>query len=300
MAVVSGRRHYPDMPTLTLHGVPFHVEDSGGAGEPVVFCHGLLMSSRMFEAQVAALSPRFRCVTYDLPGHGRSGDASGRSYSIEQAYDDSVAVIERMGLAPCHFVGLSMGGFVGLRIAARRSALLRTLTVLDSSADPEPAANVPKYRRLAFVARLFGPGALVNSVMPILFSRTFLNDPAKAGVRERWRRELKANRRGVVRSVLGVIERDGVADALPGITTPTLVIVGAEDVATPECHSKKIRDLVPGARMLTVPGAGHSSTIEQPELVSRAILEFLTGDRQVPLTRPRGGAARAARPPAGA
>ena len=300
MAVVSERRHYPDMPTLTLHGVPVHVEDSGGAGEPVLFCHGLLMSSRMFEAQVAALSPRFRCVAYDLPGHGRSGDARGRSYSIEQAYDDSVALIERMGLAPCHFVGLSMGGFVGLRLAARRPALLRSLTVLDSSADAEPAANVPQYRRLALVARLFGPGVVVKPVMPILFSRTFLNDPAKAGVRDRWRRELQANRRGVVRSVRGVIERAGVADALPGITVRTLVIVGAEDVATPARHSEKIRDLVPGARMLTVPGAGHSSTIEQPDLVSRAILEFLTGGSQAPLTLPHAGAARAARPQAGA
>ena len=279
MAIVPGARHNPDMPTLTLHGVPVYAEDSGGAGEPVVFCHGLLMSSRMFEAQVAALSPRLRCVAYDLPGHGRSGDAPGRSYSIEQAYEDSVALIEQMGLAPCHFVGLSMGGFVGLRIAARRPDLLRTLTVLDSSADGEPAANVPKYRRLALVARLFGPGVVVNPVMPILFSRTFLNDPAKAGVRERWRRELKANRRGVVRAVLGVIEREGVADALPGITTPTLVMLGAEDVATPACHSEKIRDLVPGARMVTVPGAGHSATVEQPELVSRALLEFLTVGR---------------------
>lgn len=301
MAKVTGTRHYPDMPTLTLHGVPVHVDDRGGTGEPVVFCHGLLFSSRMFEEQMAALSPRFRCAAYDLPGHGRSGDAPGRAYSIEQAYADSVALIEQMGLAPCHFVGLSMGGFVGLRIAARRPELLRTLVVLDSSADGEPAENVPKYRRLALIARLFGPRAVVNPVMPILFSRTFLNDPAKRDVRERWRRELKTNRRGIVRSVLGVIERDGVAAMLPGITTPTFVVVGAEDVATPACHSEKIRDLVPGARMISVPGAGHSSTIEQPELVSRALLEFLTFDRQpAPLTRSRGGAARAARARAGA
>jgi len=264
------------MPTLTLHGVPVHVEDTGGSGEPIVFVHGLLFSSRMFEAQMAALAPQFRCVAIDLPGHGRSGDAPGRSYTIEQAYDDTVAVIEQMGLAPCHFVGLSMGGFVGLRLAARRRELLRTLTVLDTSADPEPAANVPRYRRLAFVARLFGPGAVVSPVMPILFSRTFLHDATKVEARERWRRALRANRRGVVRSVVGVIEREGVADLLPGITTPTFVIVGAEDVATPACHSEKIRDLVPGARLLAVPGAGHSSTVEQPELVSRAIHDFLT------------------------
>ncbi|MBI3568594.1 MAG: alpha/beta fold hydrolase [Gemmatimonadetes bacterium] len=267
------------MPTITLNGVAVHVEDSGGDGEPVVFCHGLLMSSRMFEGQVAALAPRYRCVAYDLPGHGRSGDATGRSYPIEQAYDDTVALIERLGLGPCHFVGLSMGGFVGLRIAARRRELFRTLTLLETSADAEAPGNVPKYRRLAFVARLFGPGAVVAPVMPIMFGRTFLHDPAKAAVRARWRGELKANRRGIVRAVRGVIEREGVADLLPGITTPTLVMVGDEDVATPRHHAEKIRALVPGARLVTLPGAGHSSSVEQPELVNRALLDFLASPR---------------------
>ncbi len=277
MAVVPEARHYAPMPTLTLHGVPVHVNDTGGPGEPVVFCHGLLMSSLMFEAQTAALAPAYRCVSYDLPGHGQSGLPPGRAYSIEQAYDDSVALIEQMGLAPCHFVGLSMGGFVGMRIAARRPDLLRSLTLLETSSDAEPAANVPKYGRLALVARFLGPWAVVGPVQPILFGKTFLNDPAKGAERARWRARLAANRRGVVRSVLGVIERDGIAELLPGITTPTLVMVGDEDVATPPKHAEKIRALVPGARLVTIPGAGHSSSVEQPELVTTALLGFLAG-----------------------
>lgn len=266
------------MPTLQIDGRKIYVEDSGGSGEPVVFCHGLLFSSRMFEAQVRELSPSYRCVAYDLPGHGQSGDATGHAYSIEQAYTDSVALIEQMGLGPCHFVGLSMGGFVGMRIAARRRDLLRTLTVLESSAEPEPASNVPKYRRLALVAGWLGPWAVIGPVMPILFSQTFLNDPTRTAERERWRAELRRNRRAVVRSVHGVIERAGITDELPGITTPTLIMVGEEDVATTPEKAERIHALIPRSGLIRIPGAGHSSTIEQPEMVNRALLDFFAAN----------------------
>ena len=230
----------------------------------------------MFEAQARALSPQFRCIRYDHRGQGQSADPGGRSHTIEDCYADAVAVIEALGVAPCHFVGLSMGGFVGMRIAARRPELLRSLVVIDSSADPEPKENIGRYRLLTAVARWVGIAPIVGQVMPILFSRSFLGDPSRQGERARWRRFLGANRRSIVRAVLGVIERDGVANELASITLPTLVIVGEEDVATTPEKAERIRGAIRGARLVRVAGAGHSSTIEQPEIVSAAIADFLT------------------------
>ena len=275
MAEAPLLRHYARMPNLLANGVTLHYEDSGGDGTPIVFSHGLLFSGAMFEAQARALSPQFRCIRYDHRGQGLSENPGDRSHTIEECYTDAVAFIDALGVAPCHFVGLSMGGFVGMRLAARRPELLRSLVVIDSSADAEPKENIGRYRLLTAVARWVGIAPIVSQVMPILFSRTFLGDPSRQVERARWRRFLGANRRTIVRAVLGVIEREGVANELATITLPTLVIVGEEDVATTPEKAERIRDLICDARLVRVAGAGHSSTIEQPEIVSAVIADFL-------------------------
>jgi 3-oxoadipate enol-lactonase len=256
------------VPLLSVNGVRLHVEDSGGQGTPIVFSHGLLLSTRMFDAQVAALRGRYRCVAYDHRGQGQSEVPPLRSMDIEDCYRDGVALIETLHLAPCHFVGLSMGGFVGMRIAARRPELLRTLALLETTADPEPPENAPRYRLLNIVARFLGPWVVAGKVMPILFSRTFLKDPARGAEREEWKRRIGANRRSVWRAVNGVIERSPIYDELKSIRVPTLVMVGEEDVATVPAKSERIASAIAGARLVRVPGAGHSSTIEQPAAIT--------------------------------
>src|SRR5213078_2875597 len=111
------------MPKLSVNGVELHYEDSG-SGPPVVFSHGLLWSGRMYAAQVATLADRHRCITYDHRGQGQS-PVSPTAYDMDTLAEDAAALIEKLGALPCHFVGLSMGGFVGLRLAIRRPELLR-------------------------------------------------------------------------------------------------------------------------------------------------------------------------------
>jgi pimeloyl-ACP methyl ester carboxylesterase len=171
-----------------------------------------------------------------------------------------------------------MGGFVGLRLAIHRPELLRSLTLIDTSAEPEPAANLPRYRLLNLIARMFGIGMVVDRVMPILFGPSFLNDPARATERAEYRRRLAGNHRvGITRAVAGVIGRAGVADQLHRIRTPTLVLVGAEDSATPPEKAAALQRGIAGARMIVVPAAGHTSTLENPGVVTAAIAEFLAG-----------------------
>ena len=261
--------------SVDINGTTLWVEDTGGDGIPVLFAHGLLMSCRMFDAQVAALRGRYRCISWDHRGQGQSAPGTGRVVSIEQVTDDTIALIRALGLPAAHFVGLSMGGFVGMRLAARHPAVLRSLALLDTSADPEPAENVPRYRLLNVVARWFGLRAVAGRVMPIMFGRTVLGDPARAEERALWRQRLVGNRRAIWRAVNGVIERAGVADELAQVRTPTLVLVGEEDVATVPAKSERIRDLIAGSALVRIPGAGHSSSVEQPAAVTAALDAFL-------------------------
>lgn len=259
-----------------MHALPrLHVEDTGGAGPPVLFAHGLLWDTRLFAPQVAALQGQHRCIAYDHRGQGRS-EVTADGYDMDTLAADAAALIERLDVAPVDFVGLSMGGFVGLRLAIRRPELLRSLVLIDTSAAPEPPANLPRYRLLNFIARWFGFRPVVDRVMPILFGTTFLADPARAAERATYRARLLAlDRIGTPRAVRGVIERAGVEAELQRIRTPTLVIVGEEDVATPPACAEALAAGIAGAQLLRIAGAGHTSTLEQPAAVNAALAEFL-------------------------
>ncbi len=263
------------MPKLNVNGAEVHFEEHGSGAETMVFAHGLLWSGRMFDKQVEVLKDRYRCITFDFRGQGQS-EVTQSGYDMDTLSEDSAALIEALKCAPCHFLGLSMGGFVGMRLAIRRPELLRSLLLLETSADPEPQENVGKYRRLNFVSRWFGMGLVANKVMPIMFGQKFIHDPDRADERELWRQRAIANSKvGISRAVNGVVDREGVYDQLDRIKTPTLILVGDQDVATVPAKSERMRDRIAGSQMQIIPGAGHTSTVEEPEFVNAAIEEFL-------------------------
>lgn len=265
------------MPEITVNGARLHYEESGSGPRTIVFAHGLLFSGRMFDAQVAALRDRYRVITYDLRGQGQS-EATAGGYDMDTLSEDAAALIEALGAAPCHFAGLSMGGFIAMRLAIRRPELLRSIILLETSADPEPRENVPRYRLLNFIARWLGLGLVAGQVMPIVFGRKLLDDPARADERRELRRRLVTQHKvGISRAVRGVIDRQGVYDELDKIDLPTLIIVGDQDVATVPAKSERMHAKIRGSRLVVIPGAGHSSTIEEPEAVNRALTEFLDG-----------------------
>ena len=273
------------MPTrrLEVNGVSLHVEDTGGDLPAIVFSHGLLLSSRLFDAQVEALRGRYRCVAYDHRGQGQSEVPPDRSIGMDTVASDAAALVTALRISPCHFVGLSMGGFVGLRLAARRPELLRSLTLLETSAGPEPRENLGRYRLLNLVTRTIGPPAVAGRIMSVLFGRSFLADPARAGEREVWKDRVAKNRRDIWRAVNGVLERDGVEAELARIHLPTLVVVGEEDVATVPAKAERIAAGIRGARLVRIPRAGHSSPVEEPAAVTGLLQEFLSsvGERPV-------------------
>ena len=263
------------MPHLKLNHANLYFEDHGAGPQTIVFGHGLLWSGAMFAAQIAALKDRYRCITIDWRGQGRS-EITRDGYDMDTLTEDAAALIEQLGLAPCHYAGLSMGGFIGMRLAARRPELLRSLVLLETSADPEPEENIPKYRKLVFVSRWFGQALVADQVMPIMFGQKFLNDPTRTAQRAEWRAQLAANRKlGMARAATGVIERQGVHDEIARIALPTLVIVGDQDVATVPAKAERIHARIAHSQLVVIPGAGHTSTVEEPAAVNAALESFL-------------------------
>lgn len=265
------------MPHLTTNGVKLHYEDTGAPtanAQTIVFSHGLLWSGHMFHKQVAALRADYRVITYDHRGQGQS-EVTLTGYDMDTLYEDAIGLIEQLGIGPVHFAGLSMGGFVGMRLAARRPDLLQSLILMETSAEGEPTENVPKYRTLSTVVKWLGTWAVARPVMKIMFGKTFLQDPARADERRYWINQLKQNKKSIVRAVNGVIDRQPILPELKHIHLPTLVIVGSEDVATIPAKAQTIHEHIAGSIQKVMPRGGHTSSIEEPEAITGAIRGFL-------------------------
>ncbi len=282
------------MAQLRCNDVSLNVIERGEGAQSIVFAHGLLWDWQMWNAQLAHFERRFRCIAYDHRGQAGSGGGPEK-LDLDQLADDAIALIEQTGAAPCHFVGLSMGGMVGMRVAARRPDLLRSLILLDTSAEPEPPKRLRRLRWLVRLLAVLGPKPLINQALPEMFGQTYLHNPARAEELSRWRAHIGAIPRFARHAIRGVIERGNVLAELSKIRCPTLVLVGEEDQTTPPESAERIAERIADARLIKLPKIGHMSALEAPAQINAVIDAFLstvqtdTTDVREPIAEPQTG-----------
>jgi pimeloyl-ACP methyl ester carboxylesterase len=117
---------------------------------------------------------------------------------------------------------------------------------------------------------------VANKVMPIMFAQSWLNNKSNSEAIKKWKKELTGNKKTITGPVEGVIYRKGVETELGAIKCPTMIVVGDEDVATKPEKAKFIQMGIAGSRLHMIPGAGHSSCIEKPEVVNQLLKDWLS------------------------
>lgn len=260
------------MPTATVRDATFFYADNG-AGEPVLFIHGLTWDHTLWDHQVAALKDSYRCIAVDLIGHGQTPDVD-HEYSFFDLADYLAAFLHGIGVPSAHIVGLSMGGMAAMPMALEHPHSVRSLALLDTDAQPEAPEKVAAYGQLGQAVLAMGWNAVAEPVANILFGAPYLSDPArKAAVVEK----LATNDMEAVagRALRTVTNRVDVLDRLGIISVPTTVIVGELDIATTPDKAEAIAEAIPGAKLVRIPGAGHHSPLENPEAVTAALREHL-------------------------
>lgn len=263
------------MPEVQINGVTLSYEVRGPAGAPpVVFSNSLGTTRAMWAPQLAALTGRFRCLSYDTRGHGQSPLAAS-PFGINDLADDLAGLIEHVfGKTPVHVVGLSLGGMTGMALAIRRPDLVASLTPMATfalTAAPaswvERAAIVRKGGVEAFaptiLQRWFTPG--FATLQPALYAST------KAML-------LATSRDGYAACCDAIRDLDLMA-GLKGITAPTLVFSGADDPASPPALQDAIRDTIPGAGLVRLSPAAHIMNLEQPDQVNALLTAWLDLNR---------------------
>lgn len=265
------------MPTIKLNGVELFYKESGSGPESIVFSHGLLMDHTMFEAQRAAFEGRYRVIAYDHRAQGQSADP-GCGYDMDTVAADAAAVIKALNAAPCHFAGLSMGGFVGMRLAARRPELVRSLTLMNTGAQKEAASSRLRYAFLAQLVKIVGTGPFTGIAVQELFGNSTRTsaDPAKQKMLKEWTVRLRSRPKTAAHTLMGVMNRpEFSAQELAAIRCPTLIISGEDDTPQPPANSEKLLAAIPYSRLVRIPGCGHSSSLEAPQEVIAAMRELI-------------------------
>lgn len=245
---------------------------SPGARAPIVLAHALGLDHTMWDDLALRLAAAGHPVLrYDHRGQGGSALGAGPG-SMDALVDDAARVLTEWGAGPVVFIGLSMGGMVGMELAARHPQQVRALGVANSTARLASGADAVWRERMAAV-RAGGVEALADATMERFFTAAWRKSrPTEVA---RWREVLtRTDPAGYLAACEAVMGLDA-ERALSAIACPVLVIAGAHDTGTTPQMSDAIAAGLPGgARRITL-DAAHLSALEQPDAFAAAVLDWL-------------------------
>ncbi|SDZ77489.1 alpha/beta fold hydrolase [Microbulbifer marinus] len=244
-----------------------------GSGPALVLLHSFLCDGEMWKEQVAPLSEHYRVINIDIRGHGRSS-AADQPLDIYDLVLDVIAVLDKEGVESATWAGLSIGGMIALRAALTVPKRVAGLMLLDSHAGTETGFKKFKYRAMVAAAKLFGIKPLLPKVSKLMFGQhTLTTQPELV---QYWKGKFATMPLlSIEHMVDALCNRDSLKTQLGEIQQPALVLVGEEDLSLPPPCSISMAERLPDAQLKVVEKAGHLSSLEQPEAVTKAMLEFM-------------------------
>jgi 3-oxoadipate enol-lactonase len=259
------------MPVIDADGCPIHVEIQGRDDAPVLMLSNSLGTDlHMWDAQAPAWSKQFRLLRYDRRGHGQSGVPKG-PYSMERLGRDVIAILDALKIKSVNWCGLSMGGMVGQWLGANAPDRIGKL-ILSNNTDYY--ADKTAWNDRLKLVREQGLAAIVGGNMERWFTKGFRDSHPQ--VIARFSELFVATKLdGYIACGEAVRDMDHRA-LLPKITAPTLIIAGRHDPATTLAMGESLRDRIPGAKLAVI-DAAHISNVEQPQIYTDTVLDFLRG-----------------------
>lgn len=263
------------MQQARINGVAL-VYEVAGAGVPVVLIHGAQGDQTMFSGLAPALATKYRVLTFDQRGSGLS-EKPHTEYSIAQLADDTAALMEHVGFAQAHIVGVSMGGMIALEFALRHPAKTRTLVLgCTTPGGPNAVRIGGDAFTNAYSTRAMSSEERGRALAETAFTKGYLEQHPEivSGM-------IEARRQRPIDSValesrLKAAMRHDVFDRLAQIKCPTLVITGKGDALISWENSRLLAEKIASAEFVLLEPAGHCFWLEQPEKSRMAVERFLS------------------------
>ena len=244
-------------------------------GRVLMLLHAFPLSAEMWRPQLEAPPAGWRVIAPDFAGLGRSDDRESDSVSLDDYAVDVMGLADRLAIPGFVAAGLSLGGYVALALARLAPDRLDGLVLADTKAPADSAeARAGREKMLATLSER-GAGGVADEMLPRLLGPTTRQDRPDV-VAEVRSLILTNNPEGIRHAILRLRDRPDAVPVLPRIEAPTLVLVGEEDEVTPVAEAERMQHGIAGARLETIPGAGHLSNMERPEAFTAALSRFLS------------------------
>jgi 3-oxoadipate enol-lactonase len=257
------------MPHIAANGCRLHYRLDGLERRPVLlFSNSLACDIGMWDSQVAVFSRTHRVLRCDTRGHGKS-DVPPGPYTLESLGHDLVSLLDGLQIERVHFCGLSLGGMVGMWLAVNAPDRLDRIVLANTSARLGPPQMWDD--RINMV-RAQGMSAIADIALQRWFTPSF-RLTAPDAVEDCRRVLLGTSAEGYASCCAAIRDMDQV-EAISRIATPTLVVIGEQDPATPPAHGQLIASQIPHAATVTL-AAAHLSNIETAPAFNAAVAQFL-------------------------
>ena len=247
-----------------------------GAGWPVLLIHAFPVNADMWRPQLERVPDGWRFIAPDVRGFGPEPVAPGL-LTLDDAAGDVAAFMDHLKLDRAVIGGLSMGGYITFALFRRSPERFDGMILADTTAEADTPEAREGRRRMIELAHAKGPAAVAEQMLPRLLS---------AAARER-RPEIVSWVRGMIEStsvdgiagaLAAMMSRPDSTPALPHVSCPVLILVGAADAVTPEASARAMEKGIERSRVVVLPDAGHLSNIESPDAFSRALTDFLVSN----------------------
>lgn len=282
------------MAEMMIDGVAFNVVVEGQDDAPAILvAHSLGADLTQWDPQMDSLARRFRVIRYDSRGHGHT-EATPGPYSVEQLGRDALAVLDALGVKKTHYMGLSLGGIVGMWLLANAPERIDRAILANTSAC---FGHADLWNGRIRHALSEGMDSLAGPTMDRWFTRDFHeSDP---GAIERIAARFRATSPEGYAATAAALRDADLREAIRGVQNRVLVIVGTQDPAATPAAGGLIADSIRGSRLVAL-DAAHLSNIEAANAFNRAMVSFLTAPEAVPARAPakKAGKKAAAKKPA--
>ena len=257
---------------VSANGIQFNVDVSGSdTATPVVLHHPLATNLSCWDELTSVLNPKYRVIRFDARGHGHT-DAPKGAYKFETLADDVVQLMDKLGVAKAHFLGLSMGGMIGQYLGLLHPSRFHTLCLVSTSSHT-PAAGKALWDERITNAGTLGMDSVVDGAMARWVAPDALS--GRPALVERLKSMIRTTPADGYIGWCEAIRHLDVTARLKAVKLPTCVIVGALDPATPPAAAEVISNEIKGSDLIVMPGVSHMLHNEEPAAFGRHVTEFL-------------------------